>query len=91
MKPVTMGAVAGPMVIMAEPMARVRPQAPMGHAVDDDVHHERNEYARADRLYEPRHQKQREVRRQKAARRARNAHKLAAAKNSVRIDRRRYR
>ena len=52
---------------------QIRPQAPMGHAVDDDVHHERNEYARADRLYEPRHQKQREVRRQKAARRARNA------------------
>ena len=52
---------------------QIRPQAPMGHAVDDDVHHERNEHARTDRLHEPRHQKQQEVRRQKAARGARDA------------------
>ena len=52
---------------------KIRSQSLVGHAVDDDVHHEWNEHARTDRLYEPRHQKQQEVRRQKAARGARDA------------------
>ena len=90
MKPVTMGAVAGPMVIMAEPMARYVPRRPWGtRSTMTFIMSGMNTPVPTACTSRATRSSRKFGARKPPAEPA--MLKAAAAKNSVRIDRRRYR